>query len=31
MSKFNVGDKVRIKENLSECEFGYTPFLMLLY
>lgn len=22
-----VGDKVRIKENLSECEFGYTPYM----
>lgn len=27
MSKFNVGDKVRIKEDLSECEFGYTPYM----
>lgn len=22
-----VGDKVRIKEDLSECEFGYTPYM----
>ena len=27
MSKFNVGDKVRIKGDLSECEFGYTPYM----
>lgn len=27
MGKFNVGDKVRIKEDLSECEFGYTPYM----
>lgn len=27
MNKFNVGDKVRIKEDLSECEFGYTPYM----
>lgn len=27
MSKFNVGDKVRIKEDLSECKFGYTPHM----
>lgn len=27
MSKFNVGDKVRIKENLSECEFGYNRYM----
>ena len=27
MNKFNVGDKVRIKEDLSECEFGYNPYM----
>lgn len=27
MSKFNVGDKVRIKGNLSECEFGYNRYM----
>ena len=27
MNKFNVGDKVRIKEDLSKCEFGYTPYM----
>lgn len=27
MSKFNVGDKVRIKEDLSECEFGYCGYM----
>ena len=27
MNKFNVGDKVRIKENLSECEFGYNRYM----
>ena len=27
MSKFNVGDKVRIKGDLSKCEFGYTPYM----
>lgn len=27
MSKFNIGDKVRIKGDLSECEFGYTPYM----
>ena len=25
--KFNVGDKVRIKENLDECEFGYCSYM----
>lgn len=27
MSKFNVGDKVRIKGDLSECEFGYSRYM----
>lgn len=27
MSKFNVGDKVRIKGDLSECEFGYNRYM----
>ena len=27
MSKFNVGDKVRIKEDLSECEFGCNRYM----
>ena len=27
MSKFNVGDKVRIKEDLSECEFGCNCYM----
>ena len=27
MSKFNVGDKVRIKEDLSKCEFGYCGYM----
>ena len=27
MGKFNVGDKVRIKEDLSECEFGYCGYM----
>ena len=27
MSKFNVGDKVRIKGDLSKCEFGYSYYM----
>lgn len=27
MNKFNVGDKVRIKEDLSKCEFGYNHYM----
>lgn len=27
MSKFNVGDKVRIKGDLSKCEFGYVYYM----